>query len=64
MLDWLGFIGEFVAHYFQMAWNVAIMFFDSIILIDSTFAFAPLFIEPIMICMLAAITIMWVVNIF
>lgn len=64
MLDWLGYIGETIVHYFQMVGNLITMAFDSIALITSTFERGPMFLQPVMFCMLAVVVIMWVVNIF
>ena len=64
MLDWLGYIGEMIAHFFSMLSVLPGIAFDSITLITSSFGAAPTFMFPLLTATVSVAVIMWVVNLF
>lgn len=62
MLDWLGFIGNFFLELILMVRHLVTMALDAFVLIDLSFHQAPVFLAPVITCVLAVAIIMWVVN--
>lgn len=64
MLEWIRFIGEFIAGMFHGVVELLTLFGDGIALLSASFFSAPSFLAPILILTLSVAIMMWVVNLF
>lgn len=62
MLEWIRYIGQFIASMFHGLLDLIGMFADCIATITAAAAFAPGFLQPILMLTLSVAIIMWVVN--
>lgn len=64
MLEWIKFIGEFIAGMFHGVFELFTLFSDGVLTITTAAGSAPGFLQPILLLTLSVAIIMWVVNLF